>query len=104
MPLVFLIPQGSRVVAVSGLLLKALLGAGVAATVNLVFAAIEEVVQLVAGHRVQPTAEGAAARVVLQPVGRQGNGAKDLLHQIGSVCVLEAALPRGPADHCGLTL
>src|SRR5262249_25669298 len=75
-----------------GLLLQALLLVGVAAAPQPALPAVQEVGELVAGDGVQPGAEGAAVGVVLQAPGGPGDGAQDLLHQVGSVGVLEPAV------------
>jgi hypothetical protein len=73
-------------------------GAGVAAAADLVAAAGQEVVDLVARDGVEPAAEGAAPRVVVQPADGAGHALQDLLHQVGSVGVLQAALAGEAVD------
>src|SRR5262249_30020496 len=90
--LVVLVPKG-RLLVEGARVRQAVEGARVAAALPLPPAGREEGVQLVAGDRVQPAAGASAAPVVLQAASGPGNGAQNLLGEVGRVGVLEAALP-----------
>src|SRR6516164_8701787 len=58
----------------------------------------EEVPQLVTHHGEQPTAEGAAPRIVIETADAAGDRLQNVLRQVGSVGVLESVLVREAVD------
>src|SRR5437868_3569605 len=58
----------------------------------------------VARNAKQPTAEGTLGRVILLAFDGQGDGAEDLLRQVGRVSVLQAFPPRQPVDERSVNL
>ena len=85
------LPFARGVVAVR-MLLESVLNARIAGADNASSPALEEVEHLVARDGEQPAAEGAAHRVVIEPAHRGRHGSQHVLHQVGGVRVLQAAL------------
>src|SRR5438034_6065365 len=72
--------------------------AGVAAAALFALAAGQEVVQLAAHHRKQPSPEAAPLSVVVEPLAGACHRLEHFLRHVGGVGVLQAGLPREPVD------
>ena len=75
-----------------------------AAAADAVLAGLEEVEDPVAGDGVEPAAEGAARGVVVEAGGGRGDAAEHVLHDVGGVGVLQAALAGEAVDDGGVEL
>src|SRR5262249_34959813 len=91
-------PVLTQVVLRSGLFLEAVLGITATAGPGLGVAAAEKACQLVARDTVEPAAERALRGIVVPVAYGPGDRQKNLLRQVGSVRVLQAALSNEAID------